>query len=185
MSFVFAAPEFLTAASSNLASLASNITAANAAASVPTSALLAAGGDEVSAAVASLFSAHAQAYQSISAQATAFHEQFVQLLNAGAGSYAAAEAANANPMASVLDDINSPFQALLGRPLIGDGANGVDGTGSNGQNGGLLWGNGGNGGSGGAGQNGGNGGSGGFLYGNGGRGGAGGAVNGGFVGNGG
>lgn len=36
--------------------------------------------------------------------------------------YAAAEAANANPF---LDAINAPFQTILGRPLIGGGADGT------------------------------------------------------------
>ncbi|OQZ87884.1 PE family protein, partial [Mycobacterium alsense] len=182
MSFVIAVPEYVTAAASDLANVASAIGEANAAAGVPTSTVLAAGADEVSVAVAQLFGAHARAYQAISAEAAAFHQRFVGLLTAGAGSYAAAEAANANPLQNLLDQINAPFDVLLGRPLIGDGVDGVDGTGANGQNGGLLWGNGGAGGAGAAGQNGGNGGSGGFLFGNGGRGGAGGAIANGFAG---
>ncbi|WP_264956449.1 PE family protein, partial [Mycobacterium kiyosense] len=182
MAYVIAVPEFLTAAASDLANIGSAISAANSAATVPTSTLLAAAGDEVSAAVAALFSAHAQAYQDLSVGAAEFHQQFVQLLTSGAGTYATAETANAN---SLLAAINDPFLRFLGRPLIGDGANGVDGTGASGQNGGLLWGSGGNGGAGAAGQNGGSGGDGGFLYGNGGRGGAGGAVPNGFAGSGG
>ncbi|MXI82010.1 PE domain-containing protein, partial [Mycobacterium tuberculosis] len=51
------------------------------------------GADEVSAAVADLFGAHAQAYQALSAQAALFHEQFVQALTAAAGRYASTEAA--------------------------------------------------------------------------------------------
>ena len=46
----------------------------------PTSSVSAAGADSVSAAIAQLFGAHAQAYQAISAQAAQFHEQFVQLM---------------------------------------------------------------------------------------------------------
>nr|WP_223163860.1 PE family protein [Mycobacterium simiae] len=45
--------------------------------------MLAAGADEVSAAIAALFGTHGQAYQAyraLSAQAVAFHQQFVQLL---------------------------------------------------------------------------------------------------------
>ncbi|WP_440347276.1 PE family protein, partial [Mycobacterium tuberculosis] len=42
------------------------------------SGLLAAGADEVSAALASLFSGHAVSYQQVAAQATALHDQFVQ-----------------------------------------------------------------------------------------------------------
>ena len=46
--------------------------------------VVAAGADDVSEAVASVFGAHGQAYQTVSAQAATFHEQFVQLLNAAA-----------------------------------------------------------------------------------------------------
>ena len=49
MSFVIAAPEFVSAAASDLAGIGSSLSAANAAASVPTTAVLAAAGDEVSA----------------------------------------------------------------------------------------------------------------------------------------
>ncbi len=123
MSFVVAAPEVVVAAASDLAGIGSAIGAANAAAAVPTMGVLAAGADEVSAAVADLFGAHAQAYQALSAQAALFHEQFVHAMTAGAGAYAGAEAADA----AALDVLNGPFQALFGRPLIGDGANGAPG----------------------------------------------------------
>ncbi|WP_264916932.1 PE family protein, partial [Mycobacterium kiyosense] len=119
-----------------------------------------------------LFGGHGWAYQSLSARAAAFQQEFAQLLNASADAYATAESANAAQ--TLLDVVNAPTQALLGRPLIGDGANGAAGSGANGGAGGLLWGNGGNGGSGRSGQVGGTGGSAG-LFGNGGVGGAGGA----------
>jgi len=77
----------------------------------------------VSAAIAAAFGAHAQGYQSLSAQVAAFHDQFVRALTAGGNLYASAEAANASPLQPVLDLINAPTQALLGRPLIGDGGN--------------------------------------------------------------
>ncbi|WP_155769531.1 PE family protein, partial [Mycobacterium asiaticum] len=143
MSYVFAVPEFVTAAASDLANVASTIALANAAAAAATSALPAAAADEVSVVVATMFSAHGQAYQVLSNQASAFHQHFVQLLNAGALSYTTAEADAASPLQELLDAINAPFQTLLGRPLIGDGFDGTDGTGASGQNGGLLWGNGG------------------------------------------
>ncbi len=117
MSFVIAVPEFLSAAATDLANLGSTISAANAAASIPTTGVLAAGADDVSAAIAALFGAHAQAYQTISAQAATFHAQFVQTLSAGAGAYANAEAANVQQ--SLLNAINAPTQALLGRRLLG------------------------------------------------------------------
>jgi hypothetical protein len=55
--------------------------------------------DEVSAAIAAVFSGLGQGFQALGAQAAAFHDQFVQALNAGAGVYAATEAANASPFA--------------------------------------------------------------------------------------
>lgn len=90
MSFVIAAPETLVRAASDLANIGSTLGAANAAALGPTTELLAAGADEVSAAIASLFAAHGQAYQAVSAQMSAFHAQFVQTFTAGAPVYASA-----------------------------------------------------------------------------------------------
>src|SRR4051812_5155423 len=98
MSFVMAAPELMGAAATDLGNIASTISAANAAATTQTTGVMAAAADEVSAGIAALFGEYGQAYQALSAQATAFHNQFVQALNWGAGSYASAEAANASPM---------------------------------------------------------------------------------------
>src|SRR4051812_27167393 len=95
MTFVIAAPEWMAAAASDLAGISSTLTAAHAVAGGQPTALLPAACDEVSAAIASLFSGHAKAFQSLGAEAETFHQQFVQALNSGAGSYAAAEAANA------------------------------------------------------------------------------------------
>lgn len=174
MSFVIANPEMLAAAATDLAGIRSAISAATAAAAAPTIQVAAAGADEVSLAISALFGQHAQAYQALSAQATIFHDQFVQALTSGGNLYAAAESHTVEQM--VLNAINAPTQTLFGRPLIGDGANGTAEN-PDGQNGGLLFGNGGNGGAGGAGGNGGgDGGPGGaaFGLGNGGNGGNGG-----------
>ena len=152
MSYVIAAPEFVSAAATDLANIGSAMRSANAAALAPTSDVLAAGADEVSAAVAGLFSAHPEAYQALSAQAASFHQQFVQLMNAGCAQYASTEAANVSPLQTLRHDllniINTPTELLVRRPLIGNGANGTPGTGHNGGAGGILIGNGGNGGSG-------------------------------------
>ena len=98
MSVLVVAPELLASAAADLDSLGSTLTAANAAAAVPTTGLAAAGADEVSAALATLFGGLGQDYQVISAQVSVFHQQFVQALSSGAGSYLAAEAANASPL---------------------------------------------------------------------------------------
>ena len=170
MSFVIAAPDMVMSAATDLANIGSTISAAHAAAAAPTTGVLAAGADEVSAAIAALFSGHGQAFQALNSRAAAFHAQFVQNLTSGGAAYAGADV---SAQQSLLDIVNAPTQALLGRPLIGNGTNGLPGTGQSGGAGGILWGNGGNGGSGtqAAGtQNGGPGGSGGpsGLFGNGG-----------------
>src|SRR5271163_1320027 len=114
MSYVNAAPDFVTAAASDLAGIGSTLDVAHAAAATPTTAILAAGGDEVSEVIATLFAAHAQAYQTLSAQAAQFHQQFVQLMNTGAGTYASAEAANAKPLKTLEADI-SQEEATISR----------------------------------------------------------------------
>lgn len=161
VSFVIAEPELLAATATHLSSLRTTLVAANAAAAVPTTGLLAAADDEVSVAIAAGFRAYGQAYQALSAQAADVHARFVQALAAGADRYASAEAANAGQQ--LLDIVNAPTQALIDRPLIGNGTNGAPGTGQDGGPGGLLIGNGGSGGSGAAGTNGGNGGAAGLL----------------------
>ncbi len=164
MSFVLIAPEFVTAAAGDLTNLGSSISAANASAASATTQVLAAGADEVSARIAALFGGFGLEYQAISAQVAAYHQRFVQALSTGAGAYASAEAAAAEQI--VLGVINAPTQALLGRPLIGDGANATTPGGAGGA-GGLLFGNGGAGAAGAPGQAGGAGGPAG-LWGNGG-----------------
>ncbi|AMC63916.1 PE-PGRS family protein Wag22 [Mycobacterium tuberculosis variant africanum] len=83
MSFVIAVPETIAAAATDLADLGSTIAGANAAAAANTTSLLAAGADEISAAIAALFGAHGRAYQAASAEAAAFHGRFVQALTTG------------------------------------------------------------------------------------------------------
>lgn len=95
MSFVFAVPEMVAATASDLASLGAALSEATAAAAIPTTQVLAAAADEVSAAIAELFGAHGQEFQALSAQASAFHDRFVRALSAAAGWYVDAEAANA------------------------------------------------------------------------------------------
>jgi PE family len=106
MSFVIAAPEFVTAAAGDLAGIGSEIGAANAAAALPTTTVAAAAADEVSAGIAALFGRYAQQYQALSAQAAAFHNEFVSLLNGGAASYLSTEATSAGQ--TLLNAVNAP-----------------------------------------------------------------------------
>jgi hypothetical protein len=115
MSNVIAAPEVMTAAATDLATIGSTLDAAHMAAAGPTLAVMPAAADEVSASIAHLFSAHAQEYQALAGRAAAFQEQFVQHLTASARSFAHAEAANTallQPSAASAGSIGSAIGAF-------------------------------------------------------------------------
>jgi hypothetical protein len=95
MPFVSAQTAELSAAAGNLQVIGSNLAAQNVAAAAPTTGVLPAAADEVSALTAAQFATHAEMYQAISAQAAAIHDMFVDTLGVSANSYAATEAANA------------------------------------------------------------------------------------------
>ena len=132
MSFVVVAPDAIRAAATELAGIGSTLSVVNAASSAQTTAIAAAAGDEVSAAIALLFSSHSQRFQALMAQAAAFHRQSVQAMTASAGSYAGAEVGNASLLETldreVLGWVNAPTRALLGRPLFRNGGTGLGGT---------------------------------------------------------
>jgi len=118
MSYVIAAPEIMTSAATDLATIGSNLSAAHTVAAAPTLAVLPAAADEVSAGIAHLFSQCGQSYHALAAQAAAYQEQFVQHLTAGAGSYAAAEASNAallQPLTVSAGSFTSAIATLVGQ----------------------------------------------------------------------
>ncbi|SOJ57535.1 PE family protein PE3 [Mycobacterium simulans] len=129
MSLLGVTPETLASAAADLHGIRSALDAARAAAAAPITGLVAAGADEVSGAVAALFARHGQEFEAVSAQAGALHQQFVQTLNAAAGSYRAAEALNASALHTAQRDvlalINPSSAAPLGRALGGTGATGT------------------------------------------------------------
>ena len=152
-SFLIAAPEALASASADLSGIGEAIRSATSAAAPSTTSVVAAAQDEISAAISKLFGGYGQEFQALSAQSGLFHSQFVKLLSSGGSAYVGAEAANASPLATVMQDaqalaVFSPVKDITGRPLFGMGANGVAGTGQAGGAGGWIVGNGGNGGSG-------------------------------------
>jgi PE family len=124
MSFVNAVPQALTAAAGDLAGIGSALAAANTAAAAPTAGIEAIAADAVSAALVAVFSSHGLGYQSLGAELTELHDQIVQALRSGAGSYTAAEAENASLVQEALGAVNPPAQALLGHPLFGNGQSG-------------------------------------------------------------
>ncbi|MBV8863426.1 MAG: PE family protein [Mycobacterium sp.] len=95
MSYVTTQPEALSATAANLAGIGATMSAQNSAAAAPTTGVMPAAADQVSALTAAQFCVHAQMYQAISAQAEAMHQQLVSTLEHNATSYAATEAANA------------------------------------------------------------------------------------------
>jgi hypothetical protein len=113
MSFVSTVPELVESAAGDLDDLGSMLGTATASAATPTTGIVAAAQDEVSVAIASLFGAHAQQFQSISAQASAFHGQFVRSLTSSAGAYLGAEVANVQQVAA---SVQSTAGSIAGAP---------------------------------------------------------------------
>jgi PE family len=116
MSYVIVAPEIITAAAADVATIGSTLDAANRAAALVTVALAPAAADEVSASIAELFSQHAQAYQAATRQAAVFLEQFVQNLLTSSGLYAVIEAVSASflhEMKSLVGEVVSEVVAVV------------------------------------------------------------------------
>ncbi len=111
MSFVFAAPDALAVAASDLTGIGRGLGSAGAAAAGPTTGVLAAAADEVSTQIATLFSEHGLGFQQLIARASAFQQQFQQALAAGAGVYASAEAEVAQTLAGAA---NAPAALTAG-----------------------------------------------------------------------
>ena len=110
MSLVMVAPEMIAAAATDVAAVGSSLNAAHLAATAPTVAVIPAAADEISAGIATLFSQHAQTYQTLAGQAATFNSQFVQHLNASMHAYATAEAANAASLAAPAASTQSSLQ---------------------------------------------------------------------------
>jgi PE family/PPE-SVP subfamily C-terminal region len=95
MAYVSTAPAAIAAAASQLEGIGNSFAAESAAAAAPTTAIAPAASDEVSALQAGTFSTYGQLYQTVSADAQAIHQQFVNLLQSSSNSYQGTETANA------------------------------------------------------------------------------------------
>lgn len=91
-SFVSVNPGSFGAAAQDLTGIGSAIRSANSAAAASTTQVAVAAQDEVSAVIAGVFGSHAQGYQTVAAQAAAFHDLFTGNLLSGANSYGSTEA---------------------------------------------------------------------------------------------
>ncbi|BBZ14604.1 PPE family protein, SVP subgroup [Mycobacterium branderi] len=122
MAFVKTVPEAIAAAAAQLEGIGNSFSAESAAAAPPTTAILPPASDEVSLLQAGVFSTYGQLYQSVSAQAQAVHQQFVNLLGTSAGSYGETEAANQVAAASTpLQGLGSLFGASSAAPTQSTG----------------------------------------------------------------
>ncbi|WP_310773860.1 cellulose binding domain-containing protein [Mycobacterium sp. Z3061] len=122
MSYLTTTPDALVAAANSISEINSNLGVVNNAAAIPTAKILAAAADEVSGAIAGLFSSHAHEYQVLSAQASAFQARVVQGLTAAAGAYAGAEASSAALLRSAGQQVAGAVNAASGRAGSGGAA---------------------------------------------------------------
>ena len=118
MSLVIATTDLMESAAQSLAGIRSSLAEAAGTAAGPTTGIAAAAQDEVSIAIAAMFGNVGQEFQTLSARAQTFHQQFVSLMNAGAGAYASAEAANAAQTA-LGGGVESGVLASVGQSLGG------------------------------------------------------------------
>jgi hypothetical protein len=93
-SFVTTHPEMLSAAADDLAGIGAAMSASNSAAAGPTTGVVPAAADQVSALTAAQFATHAGQYQAAAGAAAAIHALLVSTLQTNATAYAVTEAAN-------------------------------------------------------------------------------------------
>ncbi|MGO9225985.1 PE family protein [Mycobacterium sp.] len=125
MSYMVTRPQLLAATAADVEHIGSTIGAVGTSAAGPTTGLVAAAQDEVSAAIANLFGIYGEEYQAVLSQAALFHSQFTQALAAAANAYAQAETANAAVLSEVSNAVRAPVQMLFGRAPVAGGGSGV------------------------------------------------------------
>jgi hypothetical protein len=121
MTSLITQPQLLATAATDTAQISSAISAAKTAAAGRTTGLVAAAEDEVSALTTTLFNTYAQDYHALLGQATAFQDEFAQLLAAAGNSYAGAESevaallgpAGANPGVAITKAADPVVNAIL------------------------------------------------------------------------
>jgi hypothetical protein len=120
MAYVSTAPAAIAAAASQLEGLGNSFAAESAAAATPTTAIAPAASDEVSALQAGAFSTYGQLYQTVSADAQAIHQQFVNLLQSSSNSYQETENANqAGAAASSLSNASGAASSAAPTTITG------------------------------------------------------------------
>jgi hypothetical protein len=113
MTSLITQPQILTTAAADASAIGSAINEAKAAAAGPTTSLVAAAEDEVSAITAQFFGSFGQEYQALLQQATAFHGEFVAALAGAGNAYAQAEAGIAGTLGLTGAATGVPFSAVM------------------------------------------------------------------------
>ncbi|SPM27245.1 PE family protein [Mycobacterium terramassiliense] len=119
MSFATVAPETALQAAQDLADIRALLVEAASSAAAPTTRVVPAAADEVSAAISAVFGDFGREFQWLSAQAQAFHAEFVSLLDGGVAAYISTEIANAEQ--AVASTMSAPAQATVVSPLVAGG----------------------------------------------------------------
>ncbi|BBZ48250.1 PPE family protein, SVP subgroup [Mycobacterium parmense] len=125
MSFLTAIPEELLSAAQQLEGIGNSLTAQNAGAAAPTTAIAPAAADPVSQLQAGIFSSYGTLYQQLAGEAQAIQQQFTSTLGLSSGTYASTEAANtaaSGPLSS-FDSFLNNLSTFLGGPTTSVGGN--------------------------------------------------------------
>ncbi len=121
MSFLTTIPEELLAAAAQLEGIGNSLTAQNAGAAAPTTAIAPAAADPVSGLQATIFSTYGTLYQQLAAEAQSIQQQFVSTLGLSSGTYTQTEAANT--VATTPVDLINQLSTFLGGPGNSVGGN--------------------------------------------------------------
>jgi PPE-repeat protein len=125
MSFLTTIPEELLSAAAQLEGIGNSLTAQNAGAAAPTTAIAPAAADPVSTLQAALFGSYGTLYQQLAAEAQSIQQQFTSTLGLSSGTYSSTEAANTaanGPIGSLTGYINQ-ISTFLGGPTTSVGGN--------------------------------------------------------------
>src|ERR1700742_1066142 len=120
MSYVTTAPAAISEAATQLEGVGSSFAAESAGAAPPPTAIAPAASDEVSILQSGAFSTYGQLYQTVSAQAQAIHQQFVNTLQQSSSSYQETEGANqAGAAANSLSNAANSGSSAAAQPAQG------------------------------------------------------------------
>src|SRR5271163_2420808 len=117
MSFVTTAPAAISAAATQLEGVGTSFATESAGAAGSTTAVAPAAADEVSILQSGVFSTYGQLYQTVSAQAQAVHQQFVNTLQQSSGSYQETE--GANQAGTAAQSVGNAAQSAAAQPAQG------------------------------------------------------------------